>query len=523
MNNAPAILRSLIIYAVIVPLALFIGYLLTDPMQLLGQDKSSMAVVGVLLLVLMFPLLLRWHQPLLLLSWNLSVTLFFLPGRPSLWLVMAAISLVISLVQRALGGVKQLISVPQVTWPLVCLIGVVLFTAKMTGLGLRTMGSEVYGGKKYVYLLGAIMGYFALSSRRIPPERAGLYVGLFCLAGLTGIIADLTPIMTGPLQYIYLVFPGNPYAAATMGVTGGFLRFAGSWPVSFAIFSFMLAKYGLRGIFLSGKPWRWALFSLTPAYLLLGGFRGQVLFFAMMFALQFYLEGLHRTKLLPIFAMLGIVMAVALIPLASSLPGQYQRALAFLPLDIDPHVRQEAEGTLNWRVEMWKAVLPQVPRYLLLGKGYALSPNDYQLLAGSDAAVRGVGGFAENQLYAVSGGYHNGPLSVIMTFGIWGAIAFVWFLAAGIWVLYRNWRYGDPALQRVNLFLLVAFVARTILFLVVYGALDDDMLNFGGFLGLGVALNGGVCRRAPEPVRETKKVQAFGGGRPRLQPTFRRH
>ena len=127
MNNAPALLRTLIIFAVIVPLALFIGYLLTDPMQLLGQDKSSMAVVGVLLLVLMFPLLLRWHQPLLLLSWNLNATLFFLPGRPDLWLVMAAISLVISLVQRALGGVKQLISVPQVTWSLVFLIGVVLF------------------------------------------------------------------------------------------------------------------------------------------------------------------------------------------------------------------------------------------------------------------------------------------------------------------------------------------------------------------------------------------------------------
>jgi len=33
MNNAPAILRSLIVYAVCVPLALIIGYILTDPMQ----------------------------------------------------------------------------------------------------------------------------------------------------------------------------------------------------------------------------------------------------------------------------------------------------------------------------------------------------------------------------------------------------------------------------------------------------------------------------------------------------------
>jgi hypothetical protein len=518
MNNAPAILRSLVTFAVIVPLAIFIGYLLANPM-----DTSSFVQAGVLGLVLVFPLLLRWHQPLLILSWNLNAILFFLPGRPDVWLAMAAVSLGISLVQRALGGVKQFISVPQVTWSLIFLIAVVVFTAKMTGLGLRSMGSEVYGGKRYVYLLGAIMGYFALSSRRIPPERATLYVAMFFLGGLTGFITDLTTIMPGPLQYIYLVFPFGASAAAAGDINAGPMRFAGAWYVSFAIFSYMLAKYGLRGIFLSGKSWRWVVFSLAPAYLLFGGFRGFVMFVAMMFALQFYLEGLHRTKLLLIFVGLGIVMAVLLIPLAPHLPGQYQRALAFLPLDIDPQIRQEAEGSLDWRVEMWKAVLPQVPQHLLLGKGYALSANDFQLLAGSDAAIRGVGNFAENQIMAVSGTYHNGPLSLVLTFGIWGVMAFVWFLAAGIWVLYRNWRYGDPALQRVNLFLLVAFVSRTIFFILIFGDIGSDMLSFSGFLGLGISLNGGVCRPAPEPVRETGKFQAFGGVRSHLQPTFRRH
>jgi hypothetical protein len=102
-------------------------------------------------------------------------------------------------------------------------------------------------------------------------------------------------------------------------------------------------------------------------------------------------------------------------------------------------------------------------------------------------------------------------------------MAFVWFLAAGIWVLYRNWRYGDPALQRVNLFLLVAFVSRTIFFILIFGDIGSDMLSFSGFLGLGISLNGGVCRPAPEPVRETGKFQAFGGVRSHLQPTFRRH
>ncbi|MFZ0829045.1 MAG: O-antigen ligase family protein [Verrucomicrobiia bacterium] len=520
MSNAPDILKTLIIYAVIVPLALFVGYLLTNPL-----DPSTFIEAGFVMLVLLFPLLLKWHQPLLILSWNLNASLFFLPGRPGLWLVLAGISLGITVLQRAMGGVKHLISVPPVTWSLVFLVAVVLFTAKMTGLGLRSYGSEVYGGRHYIFLLGGIMAYFALSMRRIPPEHATLYVAMFCLGGLTGFIIDLTPLLAGSgWQYIYLIFPySSSFAGAAQDIDAAPLRFSGAWYVSFAIFTFMMAKYGVRGIFLSGKHWRWMVFAFAPAYLMLGGYRGFVLLIVFMFALQFYLEGLHRTKLLPIFAVLGLIMAVAVIPLASHLPGQYQRALAFLPLDIDPHIRQEAEGTLDWRFNLWKAVLPEVPKHLMLGKGYALSANDFQLMAGYDAAIRTANStFAENDIYALAGTYHNGPLSVLLTFGIGGAIAFIWFVAAGIWVLFCNWRYGDPALQTVNLFLLVAFVARTVFFLVVYGALDDDMLNFAGFLGLGVGLNGGVCSPAPELAQAANKVQVFGRVRAHLQPTLRR-
>ena len=170
MNNAPAntaaLLRALVIYAAIVPLAIFIGYLLTDPL-----DRSSFTYYGILALILISPILLRWHHPLLIFSWYSGIYLFFLPGTPDLWLVMTVVSLGISLLQRALGGVKQLVSVPQVTWSLLCMIGVVVLTARLTGMGLHAFGSEISGGRRYIYLLASILSYFALSSRRIPPER----------------------------------------------------------------------------------------------------------------------------------------------------------------------------------------------------------------------------------------------------------------------------------------------------------------------------------------------------------------
>jgi len=107
-------------------------------------------------------------------------------------------------------------------------------------------------------------------------------------------------------------------------------------------------------------------------------------------------------------------------------------------------VRVEAEGSMDWRINMWKALLPQVPQHLLLGKGYAISQEDWEFM-GTDSAFHTTD--SAEQGLALSGDYHNGPLSVILPFGIWGVIAFLWFLTAGGWALHRNFRCGDPRLE----------------------------------------------------------------------------
>ena len=165
------------------------------------------------------------------------------------------------------------------------------------------------------------------------------------------------------------------------------------------------------------------------------------------------------------------------IPLANRLPNTFQRALSFLPVNIDPVVRAEAQGSLDWRIEMWKALLPQVPPHLLLGKGYAISQEDYQLM-GTDTAFHSID--PAEQGLALSGDYHSGPLSVILPFGIWGAIAFLWFLIAGVWALHHNRLYGDPALQTVNTFLFTAFLAKIISFIFIFGGLSGDIAGFAG-------------------------------------------
>jgi len=512
MNNSSAILRSLVIYAICVPLAIWLGYMLTS---IEDFSRSTFIEVGIFLLVLIFPLLLRWHYFLLVLTLNLNVTVFFLPGRPPLWMLMLALSLGISIMQRTLNRGMHFISAPRLAWPLICLAVVVAVTCKLTGgIGLNSLGSDEVGGKKYFFVLGGILAYFALTARRIPANQAMLYMSLFFLPPCLSAIGDLVSILPSSFNFIYWIFPANNYIMSEAENDAGGFRYAGVAAMSMAIFTFMLAKYGIRGIFLSGKPWRLVLFVGFSSLVLLGGFRSMLIGMALTFSILFYIEGLHHTQLLPRFAFIGLLAVGLILPLASHLPFAVQRVLSFLPVTVDADVRRDAESSEDWRFQIWQAELPQVPQYLLLGKGYAISPLDFEFVASKGFAVYS----ADEGGSAVAGDYHSGPLSVVIPFGIWGVIALIWIWVAGVRALYDNYRYGEESLHRINSLFLAAFVGHILFYLFIFGSLESDVISFAAILGLSVSLNGGIRRAAVEPVN----AAATQFNRPRLQAVFQR-
>src|SRR5437667_6865582 len=134
--------RSLLIYSICVPLALVLGYLITTP-----YDFTSFTVIGAVLFFLLIPLLLRWHHVWLIAAWNMSVVLFFLPGRPLLWLPLAWLSFLISIFQYILNRKQKLLYVPELTKPLILLVLIILITAKFRGgFGVQAFGSDAFGG-----------------------------------------------------------------------------------------------------------------------------------------------------------------------------------------------------------------------------------------------------------------------------------------------------------------------------------------------------------------------------------------
>lgn len=496
MSNPSVLFRSLLIYGACVPVAVFLGFLLAEPL-----DIFTFAVVGALFLVLLSPLFLRYYHPWLLASWNMSAVLFFLPGHPQLWMGMTAIALLIAVLQFVMSREHRIISVPEVTRPLIALAVVVIITAQATGgIGLRSFGSEIYGGKRYFLIVIAILGYFAIVSRRVPPRRAYLYVALFFLGSCTMAIGSLAGRMPSQFSFLFWIFPVESLAYMSAVSHSVITRSWGLALLSLGIFCAMLAKYGARGILNMQRPYRLVIFLAVVFVGLLGGFRSILIIYILAFGLLLYLEGLLQTRLLPALLLTVILGGALITAFATHLPLSVQRTLAFLPIRIDPIAKLDAQASSEWRLRMWANVLPQIPEYFWLGKGYLFSGTDdflYQFKAYEE-------GSSGSEMV---GDYHNGPLSVILPFGITGVAGFLWFMYAATRVLFRNYKYGAQEYRMLNTFLFAYWIARVVFFFAVFGSFYSDLALFTGLVGLSVSLNGGVA----QPAREKALQFSFEG------------
>src|SRR5579863_174360 len=495
MFNSSAAIRSLIIYAACMAVAVVLGCLIANI-----EDLMSFYLAILLVAVMVLPMLLRWHHFWLICVWNTTAVLFFVPGRPTLLLAMVFVSLAISIVQHALNRKMEFAYAPSIALPLLLILAVMLITARLTGgIGLNILGSSEVGGRRYIFMLGGIVGYFAMAAHRIPPEKALLCVVAFYLFGVTQAISDLAHFF--PPSWVYYIFLLVPPTNWWEGSDTDFIaegphigRLGGIAPACVSVAFCLLAVYGIRGVFDIKKIWRLPVFLAAFAGSLFGGYRSTFVLFTLTFGLLFWFEGLPKSRYLPGMVCGMLMLLVVVLPFTDRLPLTVQRSLAVVPyIKLNQFARDAAEDTTEWRERVWLRVLPDVPKYLLVGRGLGISASD---VAGATSAIAGT----QADTAIMASDFHSGPLSIIIPFGLPGMLGFIWFIWAGTRALYFNYRYGDTGLRHINTFLLAAFVARTIFFLAVFGSFFGDLMTFSGMLGFGVALNGGIRK----PVRVPK-------------------
>jgi hypothetical protein len=498
MTNNPAIVRSLLVYIICLPLAILLGFLVSDPL-----DKHNVVMFGVGALLLLLPLLLRWYHAWLIAIWNMTVTFIYMPGLLPGWMPMACIAFAIAVGHYILNRERKFLPSQSVSSSLVFLALVVLLTAKMRGgLGFNAFGDDAVGGKRYLFMWVAVLGYFALISQPIPPQKRRLFTALFLLGAATSALNVLST-MAGPLgSVLFIFFPGASSTAALPFDQENMERFGGIATGAVALVFALIALYGIEGVLNPRKIWRPILFLSAIVMTAFGGYRGIIVIVGLTLALVFCFEGLLRSRLMPVMVIGVIVIAGLVICFSDQLPLPVQRCLAILPVKISPVARMSAEASSDWRIEMWKSLLPEIPRYFFLGKGLTFEANDMAMYysLGNDQ----VGGQAGGGMN-LSSDYHNGPLSVIIPFGVWGALGFLWFLVASIRVMWKNYKYGESDLRKINTLLMCYFFAKTIMFMIVFGGLYGDLVTFAGIVGLSISLNRGVAAKAV-PVPERSEV-----------------
>lgn len=485
-------------YLIAIPLALILGVLTAAP----GQ--TTFMLIGMLLFFLALPLLLKWHHAMLIIFWNSAFSAFFFPGQPTFWLMLAVLSFGMSVLNYVMGR-RQFLPVPEMRWPLFFFVLVVIATALFRGgIGIKSLGGGSNGGKNYVYILGAVIGFYAFTARAIPPARAQRMTSLFFLSETSYILANLAYTLGPAFYFVYYLVPSTmamDQAANDVGLTT-LDRIQGLAPTCIGVLCCLLGVWGLRGLLDWTRPWRFLLLCTTLVVGLFAGFRSVLALAVLLLAFEFYFEGLFRTRVFPAVLAIGSVALACVFLFSTKMPLPIQRTMSFLPITVDAGVREDATGSSQWRFDMWNVVERDIPHYLIAGKGYVIDPVEMYLT--QQAIHMGLISTYEEALLA--GDFHNGPLSVIIPFGLAGALTFLWMLYAGGRVLHLNYRFGDLGLRRANTLLISFYLANCVTFFIIFGALSSQLFVFLGTVGLSVSLNGGVKRKAD--ITEISRVAA---------------
>lgn len=504
MTTGPIFLRTQLVFALVLPMALILGYLLATP-----YDISSVGMTGLVFLVLTLPLLLKWYHPLLFIFWNLPSMAFFLPGSPEMWMVVGAAGFTVSLAQRAMLADMRFISTPSVLAPVFFLMIVIALTGQFTGgIGLRALGGSTVGGKNYLYFFVSTCGLLAMLSYRVPKEKVRRYLKFFFLAPLVSSIGILAPLLPPAFYFLFLFFPvtGNDvtWLNALEEGSGGIARLGALSTAAMNALYFVLAWWGVRRMLEPEKFWRLLLFVGLLALVAMGGFRSFLISCILTFFVLFWLEGLFRTKYAAMLLAAAILGGTLIIPLANRLPLPIQRSIAFLPLNLDPTAVFEARNSTEWRLNLWKMAADQIPRYFWFGKGMGVDAEEMA----STVALSNRGKLASDESFLLVQNFHNGPLSVIIPLGIWGAIGWLWLVIAILRALYKNYRYGDEELKRINTFFLAYFIMHVLVFLIVFGHFPLAYPVWMGIIGISLCLNHGICEPAQEPAPESLPLAA---------------
>jgi hypothetical protein len=352
--------------------------------------------------------------------------------------------------------------------------------------GIWFLQSNIVGGRPYFDIALAFGGFLILSRVQITDFIAKMFPLFFVIPAWSVAMLDtvgrVNPQVGYALNSLYsAVGPsaigGTIEGAAEIGTT----RITPLAPAGTLAVLALCARYNPITLISPLNPGRAVLFVLALGAIFLSGFRGSLLSaFAFLF-----LAVILRRQLRHIWTAggIGILLIAVLISLQGTvlqMPLTMQRSLSWLPGDWDQAALRDAEGSTEWRVDMWVWAWNDelVLRDKVWGQGFGVTIEDMQLIARS--LLTGGGGStylggSDREQFMITGTFHSGPLSSIKYVGMVGLVLFVilmCYMSVLAWRLCKQ-AWGTKGFS-LALFIGIPIIYDPFVFMFIFGALEDN-------------------------------------------------
>ncbi len=387
-------------------------------------------------------------------------------------------------------------------------------------VGFWAMQSSMVGGRPY-FEIGLAFGAFLVLSRvQISDFIAKIFPLFFVVPAWSLAILDVTARLLPQTAYpLAMLYSGVGSAGVTTAFQQeaklGETRMTGMQFAGVSSILALCAKYSPLSMISPVHPFRFILLVGALGAIFLSGFRSTLLFALVALLLSTLLRGRLRDLWTA-----GGVMTLVLIILVSlqgnvlQLPATMQRSLSWLPGDWTAEAVADAEGSSQWRFEMWRWAWDddRILRDRVWGQGFGLSIDDMNLIASSLLAGEGGGsrlGGSDRENFMITGAFHSGPLSTIKYIGVVGLALYyplMCYMAFLAWKLCRK-AYGTKAFSLV-LFVCIPIIYEPFNFVVIFGALDSgypQLLFWAGLLNMTKNYLNGITDASVNQVSNSKQ------------------
>ena len=320
------------------------------------------------------------------------------------------------------------------------------------GAGLRILGSTTWGGQRYIVQFLSIALFFVVPNIQLGKKHIRWVVWGGLIAGIVGTLITLKTgdIFSESLEENRV----NESRATYLGALYGAL-----FPVAYA---FKAKRIRLINV---------ALMLALLLILLATGFRGRLITYSAMLFLYGLFKARNKLGYWVRMLLLGGVAWGFVLLITPQLPLNLQRTLSIVPgTVVDAAVQQNADRSIEWRIELWQYALTQAHKYYIVGRGMTIDVLDVL----ENAGVNDIG-VVNSWFYFQTHAYHSGPLTLLIDLGIPGVILYLIFSGYAIRTM---WGYAtrlaklDSFESRFALFSCIFVIWKFIAFYLIFGGTD---------------------------------------------------